>query len=142
MISAVSGASGSPFGGGTLAITASRMSSMPMPFLALARTASVASMPMMSSISSITRSGIGGRQVDLVQNRNDLDALLDRGVAVGDGLRFDALRGVDDEQRALACGERARHFVGEVDVARRVDQVELVGLAVARRCRPAPRSAP
>ena len=30
---------------------------MPMPFLALARTASVASMPMMSSISSITRSG-------------------------------------------------------------------------------------
>ena len=52
-----SGAAGSPFGGGTLAITASRMSSMPIPFLAEARTASVASMPMMSSISSMTRSG-------------------------------------------------------------------------------------
>ncbi len=57
MISADSGASALPVGGGTLAITASRMSSMPTPFLALARTASVASMPMMSSISSITRSG-------------------------------------------------------------------------------------
>ena len=57
MISAENGAAGSPEGGGTLAITASRMSSMPTPFLALARTASVASMPMMSSISSLTRSG-------------------------------------------------------------------------------------
>ena len=75
---------------------------------------------------------VGRRQVDLVQHRHHFDALLDRGVAVGDGLRFDALRGVDDQQRAFAGGERARHLVGEVDVARRVDQVELVGLAVAR----------
>ena len=57
MINAVNGAAGSPSGGGIFAITASRMSSMPTPFLALARTASVASMPMMSSISSMTRSG-------------------------------------------------------------------------------------
>ena len=106
---------------------------MPSPVLALARIASCASMPMMSSISSITRSGLGRRQVDLVQHRHDLDALLDRRVAVGDRLRLDALRRVDDQQRAFAGGERARHLVGEVDVARRVDQVEAVGLAVARR---------
>ena len=56
-MSAVSGADASPDGGGTFAMTASRISSMPTPFFALARTASVASMPMMSSISSITRSG-------------------------------------------------------------------------------------
>ena len=86
--------------------------------------------------------GLGRRQVDLVQHRHDFDALLDRGVAVGDRLRFDALRGVDDQQRAFARGERARDLVGEVDVARRVDQVELVGLAVARPVRRAPRSAP
>ena len=48
------------------------------------------------------------------------------------GLGLDALGGVDDEQRALARGEGARHLVGEVDVAGRVDQVELVGLAVLR----------
>ena len=45
-------------------------------------------------------------------------------------LRLDALRGVHHQDRALAGGERARHLVGEVDVARRVDQVELVVLAV------------
>ena len=132
MISACSGASRSPCGGGTRAITASRMSSTPSPVLALARIASCAGMPMMSSISSIDALGVGRRQVDLVQHRHHFDALLDRRVAVGDGLRFDALRGVDDEQRAFAGGERARHLVGEVDVARRVDQVQPVGLAVAR----------
>jgi hypothetical protein len=53
--SACSGAAGSPRGGGMRAMTASRMSSMPSPVLALARIASPASMPMMSSISSMTR---------------------------------------------------------------------------------------
>jgi hypothetical protein len=57
MMSACSGAAGSPEGGGTRAITASRMSSTPSPVLALARSASCAGIPMMSSISSITRSG-------------------------------------------------------------------------------------
>ncbi len=77
--------------------------------------------------------GLGRRQVDLVQHRHDLDALLDRRVAVRDRLRLDALRRVDDQQRALAGGERARDLVGEVDVPRRVDQVEAVLLPVARR---------
>ncbi len=79
--------------------------------------------------------GLGGGQVDLVQHRHHGDALLDRRVAVGDRLRLHALRRVDDQQRALAGGERARHLVGEVDVAGRVDQVELVDLAVARLVR-------
>src|SRR3712207_6926893 len=35
--------------------------------------------------------------------------------------------------RSLARGEAARDLVGEVDVAGRVDEVELVGLAVLRR---------
>ena len=86
--------------------------------------------------------GLGRRQVDLVQHRHHFDALLDRRVAVGDRLRLDALRRVDDEQRAFARGERARHLVGEVDVARRVDQVELVRLRRRAPCRSAPRSAP
>ena len=74
---------------------------------------------------------LGARQVDLVEDRDQLEAGLDRGVGVGDGLRLDPLGGVDDEQRALAGGERARDLVGEVDVAGRVDQMQVVGLAVA-----------
>ena len=68
---------------------------------------------------------LGGRQVDLVQHGHDLEVVLEREVDVRHGLRLDALRGVDHEQRALARGEAARDLVREVDVARRVDQVEL-----------------
>ncbi len=49
-------------------------------------------------------------------------------------LRLNPLRRVDDEDRALARGERARHLVREVHVPRRVDEVELVVLAVAAPC--------
>ena len=72
--------------------------------------------------------GIGLRQVDLVHDRDDLEVVLDREVRVRERLRLDPLRRVDDEQRALARLQRARDLVGEVDVARRVDQVELVAL--------------
>ena len=75
--------------------------------------------------------GLGAGEVDLVQARDQLEPGVDRQVRVGDRLRLDALAGVDDQQRALARGQRARHLVGEVDVAGRVDQVQLVGLAVA-----------
>ena len=57
MIIARGGPSGLPRGAGMRAITASRMSSMPMPVLAEQGMASVASMPITSSISSLARSG-------------------------------------------------------------------------------------
>ena len=76
--------------------------------------------------------GVGLRQVHLVQHRDHGDAEVQRGVAVGHRLRFDALRGVDDKQRALAGTERTAHLIRKVDVPRRVNQVELVDLAVAR----------
>ena len=83
--------------------------------------------------------GLGARQIDLVEHRDQLQAGLDGRVGVGDRLRLDALGGVDDQQRALAGGQAARDLVGEVHVARGVDQVQVVGLAVARRGRrPAP----
>ena len=62
--------------------------------------------------------GVGLRQVDLVHDRDDLEVVLDREVGVRERLRLDPLRGVDDEQRAFARLQRARHLVGEVDVAR------------------------
>ena len=60
-------------------------------------------------------------EIDLVNHRNDLKVILKGQVHVRQGLRLDALRGVYDEQSALARGQAPRHLVGEVDVAGRVD---------------------
>ena len=112
---------------------ASSTSSTPSPVFAEIRSASEGSVPSRSAISPATVSGSALGQVDLVEHRDELEPGLDRRVGVGDGLRLDALGGVDDQQGALARREAARDLVGEVDVAGRVDQVQVVGLAVARR---------
>ena len=74
--------------------------------------------------------GLGGGQVDLVEDRHDLVVVVDGLVDIGQGLGLDALAGVHHQDRALAGGERAGDFVGEVHVARRVHQIEDIGLAV------------
>ena len=132
-ISAFSGADGSPFGGGRRWTTASSTSVMPMPSFALVRMAPDPSRPMISSICRRASSGSRAGQIDLVDDRDDLEIVLDSEVGVRERLRFDALRRVDHQQRAFARGERSRDFVGEIDVARRVDQIEDVGLPVLRR---------
>ena len=131
-MSALSGPSGLPSGGGMRAITASITSSTPSPVLALQRMASVASMPMTSSISWITRSGWAEGRSILFSTGHHLDAQLGGGVAVGDRLRLDALGGVHHQQRALAGRERRGHLVGEVHVAGGVDEVQAVLVPVAR----------
>ena len=73
---------------------------------------------------------LGGRQVDLVEHRHDLVVGLDRLVDVGQRLRLHPLAGVDDQQRTLAGRQRPVHLVGEIDMAGRVDQVQVVGFAV------------
>ena len=73
---------------------------------------------------------VGGGQVDLVEHRDDRQVAVQRQVEVGQRLRLDALRGVDQQHRALAGRQRARHLIGEVDVAGRVDQVQdVIGVA-------------
>jgi hypothetical protein len=89
-------------------------------------------MPITSSISAMAFGRVGVRQVDLVQHRHDFHAEIQRRVAVGHGLRFHALRGVDHQQRAFAGRQRTADFIAEVDVARRIDQVQVVDLAIAR----------
>ena len=74
--------------------------------------------------------GVGGGQVDLVDHGANFKVVLHREIRVRKRLRLDALRGVDDQQRALARRERARDLVVEVDVARRVDEVQGVDLTV------------
>ena len=73
----------------------------------------------------------GRIHVDLVQHGDDLQVVPHGQVEVRYGLRLNALRGVDDQQRAFARGDGARHFVREVDVSRGVDQVERILLPVA-----------
>ncbi len=75
---------------------------------------------------------LGGGQIDLVDDRNDLKTGVHGHHRVGDGLRLDALRRIDNEHHALARLERARDLIGEVNVPRCVDEVELIGLAVLR----------
>ena len=60
-------------------------------------------------------------------------ALLDGGVAVSDRLRFHALRRVDHQQRPFAGGQRARYLIAKIDMARRIDKVELIGFTAARQ---------
>ncbi len=75
---------------------------------------------------------VGRRQIDLVDDGNNLESVVDGQIGIGQGLRLDALAGVHHQQRALAGGQRTRNFVAEVHVAGGVDQVQLVGVAVVR----------
>ncbi len=72
--------------------------------------------------------GVRRGEVDLVHGRHDREVVLERQIAVGEGLRLDALRRVDEEQRAFARGEAARDLVPEVDMPGRVDEAEDVVL--------------
>ena len=75
---------------------------------------------------------VGRWQVDLVDHGDDFESVMDGQVGIGQGLRLHALAGVHYQQRALARSQRARDLIAEVHVAGGVDQVELVGVAVAR----------
>ena len=73
---------------------------------------------------------MGGRQVDLVQDRHQLEVVFQRHIGIGEGLSLHTLGGVHHEDSAFTGGEAAADFVSEVHVARGVDEVELVHLAV------------
>ena len=73
---------------------------------------------------------LGRGKVDLVNGRHDFEVGVHGQKRIGNGLRLHALRGIHDEHGPLAGSERARNLVGEVHMARRVDEVKLVGFAV------------
>ena len=105
---------------------------MPIPIFALAWIASSAGIARMSSNCRCTDGNIGVRQIDLVDHRNDREALFVREMHVRHRLRFHALRRIDDQQRALARRQTARNFVGKIDVPRRIEQIQPIGLARLR----------
>ena len=71
-------------------------------------------------------------KIDLVDDRNNLESVVDREVRVGQRLRFHSLRSIHHQQRAFARGERPRNFIGKIHVAGCVDQVQLISLAIQR----------
>src|SRR5581483_5010538 len=75
-------------------------------------------------------SDIGTGKIDLVDDRNNFETIVDGEIGVGKGLGFDALRGVDDEERAFAGSKGAGNFIRKIHVAGGVDKVELVHFAV------------
>ena len=117
-MSACSGASGSPTGAGMRSMTASSSSGTPSPVLALMRRTSLGRDAEHLLDLGRVAVGLGGRQVDLVEAGDDLEVVLEGQVAVGQGLGLDALGGVDQQDHALAGGQRPGHLVAEVDVAR------------------------
>ncbi len=72
-------------------------------------------------------------EVDLVDHGDERQSRLDRLVEIGERLGLDALSRVDDQQGSFAGGQRPRDLVREVNMARRVDEVELVALAIFGR---------
>jgi hypothetical protein len=71
-----------------------------------------------------------GGQIDLVQDRDDGEVVLHREIEIGQRLRLDPLRGVDEQHRPLAGGETAGHLIREIDVPGCVDHVQRVGRPV------------
>ena len=69
-------------------------------------------------------------QVNLVDHRNDLEVFINGGIGVGHRLRLNSLEGIDQQHRPFTAGQAAGDLVVKVDVARRVDQVELVPFAL------------
>ena len=72
------------------------------------------------------------RQVDFIDNRDNLQVIIQRQINVCQGLRLNALRSVNNQQRTLAGCQRTRNLIGEVDVAGSVDKVQHILLAIAR----------
>ena len=112
---------------------ASSTSLMPMPCLALTRSASLRGKPdhLFDLLANALR--LGRRQIDFVDDRNDFEIVVQRQVGVRERLRLHALRRVHHQQRAFAGLQAARDFVGEIDVAGRVDQVQLIQSGRPRR---------
>ena len=102
---------------------------MPIPFLCGAEDGEVGIEPQLVVDLVFHPLDIGRRQVDLVDHGDDDEIVLHGGVEVGECLRLHALGRVHEKEHAFARGEGPGYFVGEIDVSRGIDEVELEFLA-------------
>ena len=64
------------------------------------------------------------RKIDFVNNPNKLIAGFDRKKSVGDRLRLNPLRSIDNKQSTLACRQRTRYLIVKINMTGSIDQVE------------------
>ena len=69
-------------------------------------------------------------KVDFIDDGHDFKPIVDRQVHVRKRLRFYPLRGVHNEYGTFTCGKRAADFIRKVHMARRIDEIEHILLAV------------
>ena len=72
----------------------------------------------------------GRGQIDLIDDREDLQVVVDGKIGVGQGLGFHALAGVHHQHRALAGGQAAGNFIVEIHMARGIDEIQHIVLPV------------
>ena len=75
---------------------------------------------------------VGARQVNFVDNGNNLQIIIQRQIHVRQGLRLNALGRVNNQQRTLARSQRTRNLIGKIDVTGSINKIEHILLAVAR----------
>jgi len=119
-------------GGGTRVTMASSKSFTPVPSLAetSSRRFTRYAQRILQLLAAFFNHGVG--QVDFVDDRNDFQAGIDGEIGVGDGLGFDALRGVHEEGGAFTGLETARDFIIKIDVAGGIDEIQDIVLTVLR----------
>ena len=63
------------------------------------------------------------RKIDLINDRQDLKICINCKICIGQRLRLDSLRRIDDQDRAVTGCQAAADLVVKVDVAGRVDKI-------------------
>ena len=76
--------------------------------------------------------GVCGGQVDLIDDRQNFKVVLHGEIGVGQCLSLHALRGIHHQHRPLAGGKGTGNLVVKVHMARRINEVQFVNLAVLR----------
>ena len=72
-------------------------------------------------------------QVNFVNHGNDEQIVLHSEENIANGLGFNPLRRIDEEQRPFTRGETARDLIRKIDMTRRIDEIEFVNLTIWRR---------
>ena len=73
---------------------------------------------------------IGCWQVNLIDNWNDFQIMFNCQIGICQGLSFNALRSIDNQNCPLTGCQTSGHFIVKVHVSRRINQVKHIGFPV------------
>ena len=75
---------------------------------------------------------LGAWQVNLIDDRKNVQVMIQRQINVCKGLRLDSLRGIDHQDRAVTGGKAPGYFVIEVHMARCVNHIQNIFFSILR----------